>query len=88
MAKIDPSLVKDLKAAAKANPQQEFPFIVTLKPGASPSILESRVKVQRSFESIRAVAGTMTLQKALELAKLDAIEHIEYDGEVKALKKK
>lgn len=87
MAKINPSLVKELKAATKSNPQQEFPFIITLKPGASLSTLENRIKVQRSFESIRAVASTMTLQKALQLAKLDAIERIEYDGEVRALKR-
>jgi hypothetical protein len=70
----------------EAEAQAAMPVIVTLKPGAEVTELEHKgLKVRKVFESISAVAGTLTPAAAPGLAELEQVEKVEYDGEVHAL---
>ena len=85
-AKISDELLKRLKEASKAEPQREIPVIVTITPGADLTALKQKgLKIQQTFENISAVSGTITAAKVNEVALLELVENIEYDGEVQAL---
>ena len=85
-AKISDELTKRLEEAGKIGPQQTVPVIITVTPGADLTALEQKgLRIQRIFENISAVSGTLTASQANELAQLNEVEHIEYDGEVWAL---
>jgi len=82
-AKIDDELLKRLE---KAEPQQEIPVIVTVKPGADLSGLKQKgLKIEHTFDHIPAVSGTLTAAIANDVAQSDQVESIEYDGKVWAL---
>lgn len=83
--KITEELARRL-AEADAEPDVQIPVIVTLSAGADPTTLEQQgFSVQRVFENIPAVAGTLTVAGARALADVDQIETIEFDGEAHAL---
>ena len=85
-AKIRGELFKRLQEAEKSEPQQEVPVIVTITAGADLAELERKgLKIQRVFEAISAVSGTLTVSEITEIAQMDQVETIEYDGEVWAL---
>lgn len=84
--KIDSQLQTRLDEAASQDPQREIPVVITLKVGADVTALErTGMKVQRAFEAIPAVAGTVTASQARQLAQLDQVELIEADTEAHAL---
>lgn len=84
--KIDSELSQHLQEALSAEPQREIPVIVTLSEGADIAELERRgLKVHRRFESILAVSGTMTAAAVSQVAALDSVVRIEYDGKAWAL---
>lgn len=80
-AKVNDELQKQLEEAEKADPEQEIPVIVTLATDADPAVLEQKgVKIQRTFENIPAVAMILTASQVNEVAQLDQVERIEFDG--------
>ena len=84
--KVSDELLKQLEEAEKEEPQREIPVIVTIKAGADPTTLEQKgFRIQRIFESISAISSTLTAAEVNELAQLDQVEVIEYDGPVWAL---
>jgi hypothetical protein len=59
--------------------------IVTLAPDAGPARLEQAgLSIERRFELIPAVAGTIAAGSIPALARLDAVELIELDSEMRA----
>jgi hypothetical protein len=84
--KVSDELLKQLEEAEKEEPQREIPVIVTITADADPTTLEQKgFRIQRIFESISAISGTLTAAEVNELAQLDQVEVIEYDGAVWAL---
>jgi nucleotide-binding universal stress UspA family protein len=75
-----------LEQAQRRAAGEEVPVIVTLAAGTDAKALERQgLKVRQTWDSISAVAGTVAPDKLRDLADLDQVELIEYDGEVHAL---
>jgi hypothetical protein len=84
--KISASVLKRLDEAATAGPQREIPVIVTIKRGADLTALEQKgLTIQRTYENISAVAGTIPAAEVSALAELDQVEIIDYDETAWAL---
>jgi hypothetical protein len=84
--KMSERLLQELKKAEPEDRQREIPVIVTTKSKIEPSLLEQKgLKITHTFENISAVSGTLTTSKLKDIAELDQVETIEYDGEVRAL---
>ncbi len=84
-AKIDVELQNQIKSA-QSDPQREIPVIVSLAAGANIEKLAQRgLKINRIFDAIEAVAGTLTAAEINALSKWDQVNRIEYDGEMHAL---
>lgn len=84
--KVSDELLKQLGEAEREEPQRKIPVIVTIKAGADPTTLEQKgLVIQRIFESISAISSTLTAAEVNELAQLDQVEVIEYDGSIWAL---
>jgi hypothetical protein len=82
--KISPELARFL-ADLKGVPETEVPVIVTLVPDAGTTELEvAGLCIERRFELIPAVAGTIAASDLPALARLESVELIEFDGEVQA----
>lgn len=85
-AKIGNELLNKLKEFEKADLKLEIPVIVTIKPRTDPKVLERNgMKIDRTFKSISAISGTIPSDRIYEIAQLDQVEIIEYDGTVSAL---
>ena len=85
-AKVSDELLKQVEEAEKEEPQQEIPVIVTITAGTDPIMMQQKgLRIQRIFKSISAISGTLTAAEVKELAQLDQVEVIEYDGPVWAL---
>ena len=84
--KLDQPLTEALAGADDPALEQTLPVIVTLRPGNdAASFSTNEMRIERAFESIAAVSGTVRLA---DLAKLEAderIEKIEFDGQMQAL---
>jgi hypothetical protein len=83
--KVSPALKEQLESAgAEEGP---IPIIVTLVEGADASGLASRagIEVRHAYENIPAIAATATGAQVRELARLEQVELIEPDGEMRAL---
>jgi glutamate/tyrosine decarboxylase-like PLP-dependent enzyme len=86
VTKIQPSLAKRVAVMKLDRPEDVIPVIVTVAPGVDTAAMESRgLKVQRTLESVSAVAGTVAAGEIENLAALDEVRAIEYDGEIRAL---
>ncbi len=84
--KISDQLLKQLEEARKEDPERAIRVIVTMAAGTDPTALEQKgLKIDHIFDSISAVSGTLTAAEVNELAKLDQVKVIEYDGPVWAL---
>lgn len=84
--KVSDELLKQLEEAEKEEPQREIPVILTITAGADPATLQQKgLRIRRIFEGISAISGTLTAAEVSELAQLDQVEVIEYDGPVWAL---
>ena len=84
--KMNEALSRQIEEAKTMEPQREIPVIITLRPNSDLSALEQRgVKIQNIFKNISAVRGTLTPAVANQVAELEMVELIEYDGEVHAL---
>ena len=84
--KISDELRKRLEEVEKTEAQQAIPVIVSVTPGTDLTALEQNgLRIQQIFENISAVAGILNATQANQLAKLDQVELIEYDGELWAL---
>jgi hypothetical protein len=84
--KMNEALLQQIEEAKNVEPEREIPVIITVRPGSDLSTLEQRgVKIQHTFKNISAVRGTLTPVAANQVAGLEMVEHIEYDGEVHAL---
>jgi hypothetical protein len=82
--KISPELARFL-TEPKRHPKARVPVIVTLAPDAKPAGLEQAgLNIERRFELIPAVAGTIAASDIPALARLDAVELIELDSEMQA----
>ena len=79
--KISDELLKQLNEAAVAEPQREIPVIVTVTAGTDPALLEEKgLKIQRTFQNISDIAGTLTVAEVDPVAALDSVVAIDYDG--------
>jgi hypothetical protein len=84
--KMNEALSRQIEEAKTVEPEREIPVIVTVRPGSDLSALEQQgVKIQHIFKNISAVRGTLTPAVANQVAGLEIVELIEYDGEVHAL---
>jgi hypothetical protein len=84
--KISDELLKQLNEAAAAEPQREIPVIVTVTAGTDPALLEEKgLKIQRTFQNISDIAGTLTVAEVDPVAALDSVVAIDYDGTAWAL---
>jgi hypothetical protein len=84
--KVSDALLKRLEEAALAEPQREIPVIVTLTEGTDLAALEAKgLKIQRTFQNMSAVAGTLTVAEANAIEQLDQVRAIEYDEKAWAL---
>lgn len=87
-AKIGEELSQQLKDIEEAS-EEELPVIITVKEGANLAALKEKgLKVQHTFDIINAVSGTLPAAAIRSVARLAEVQHIDYDGEVQALKKK
>lgn len=86
MTKIQPRLVQRVRAMNLERPDDVIPVVVTVRPGVEMAAIEGRgLKVERVIESISAVAGTVSAGDIEDLAALDEVQAIEYDGEIRTL---
>lgn len=84
--RLGEELLNQVEQAERKEPQREIPVIVTVTAGVDPGMMQERgLAVQRVFRSISAASGTLTAAKIRELAQLDQVESIEYDGTMRAL---
>jgi tripartite-type tricarboxylate transporter receptor subunit TctC len=85
-AKISEELAKRLEEAEAAEADREIPVIVTIAAGSDLEVLKRKgLKVERVFENVPAVAGTLGAADVQALAEADQVEKVEYNGEVHAL---
>jgi len=85
--KINSELQAECEHASQNEPQRQIPVIVTLKDWARRGELEhSGLQVNNEFESIQAVAGTLTCDQVKGLAELGHVDKVEFDGEVRAIR--
>lgn len=84
-AKIGEELLRQLKAT-EGTSGAELPVIITVKDSSSLDALqENGFKVQHIFDVINAVSGALPATAVRSVARLDEVQHIDYDGEVHAL---
>ena len=84
--KINAELLKRFKEVEHKDPGRQISVIVSVAKGIDLTTLERKgLKIQRVFENIHAVAGMLTAAVANDIAQLDEVDKIEYDGEVRAL---
>lgn len=83
--KVSPALREQLESAGAE--QREIPVIVTLAEGADAAGLarQQGIEIRHAYENIPALAATATPAQVHELARLDQVELIEPDGEMRAL---
>jgi hypothetical protein len=82
-SKLNEEMIRRLREAEKEEPQREIPVIVTIVAGTDPGVLErAGLRIRSVVESISTVSGTISAADLHELARLDPIEMIEYDGPV------
>jgi hypothetical protein len=81
------NLRRRLEALSKDDPDAQLPFIVTLRPGASATSVESAgMRIDQRITEPPLVLGTMTPKQALAVAGLDTVALVEEDtGGVHAL---
>jgi hypothetical protein len=85
-AKISANLLQRLDEAVITDPQREIPVIVTIRRGADLAALEQKgLKIQRTFQNISAVAGTIPVGEVNTLSEVDEVEAIDYDETAWAL---
>ena len=84
--KVSDELFKQVEEAEKKEPQREIPVIVTITAGTDPIMMQQKgLRIQRIFKNISAISGTLTAAEVKELAQLNQVEVIEYDGSVWAV---
>lgn len=81
------NLRRRLEGLSKDDPDMQLPFIVTLRPGASATSVESAgMRIDQRITEPPLVLGTMTPKQALAVAGLDSVALVEEDtGGVHAL---
>ena len=85
-SKISSTLAERLRQLPPPAAATEIPVLVTLTPGADLDRLTAAgLAIRHSFTAIPVVAGTVRADHIDELAKLPAVELIDFDGEVRAL---
>jgi hypothetical protein len=85
-AKISKELSQQLKAAGDAS-EKELPVIITVEDSSKLDALkEQGFVVAHTFDIINAVSGTLPAAAVKSIARLDQVQHIDYDGVVEALK--
>jgi hypothetical protein len=85
-AKIDAELLEELERFEVTEPKRDIPVIVTLNDWAKRKELEEKgLRVEHSFENISAVSGTLKPADVKDVAKLEQVVSIEFDGEVTAI---
>lgn len=81
----------EAEEAGNMSSQREISVILTIEPDADLTALEKKgFKLERKFEHIPAVAGTLPANKEKVMSfadELDQVQSIEYDGEVYAISK-
>jgi len=85
-SKCDRDVEARVREAERRGEPQEIAVLVTLRPGASWETLERHgLLVHRVFEDLHAVSGSVQTPRLRDLAALDGVLRIEFDGEVRAL---
>ena len=80
-ARINEALKNKLAHAEESDTVKGIAVIATLIEGADPEALEQKgFKIQNYIDSIRAVSMVLTADEIRELAQLELVELIEYDG--------
>ena len=88
-AKIDAELLQEVERFERTEPKREIPVIVTLHDWAKRAELEEKgLRVAHAFENISAESGTLKPAEVREIAKLEQVKSIEFDGEVRAISSK
>ncbi len=84
--KISDELLGKCRQAELEEPQREIPVIITVRPNTNLTVLERKgLKDTHAYENIPAVSGTLVPAAVADLAGMDEVEKIEYDGTVEAL---
>jgi hypothetical protein len=83
--KVSPALRERLESAEA--PREAIPVIVTLVEGADAEALARRadLELRPISESLPALAGSLTPEQVRELERLEQVELIEPDAEMRAL---
>ncbi len=84
--KITPQVREQAERVAASGSGEGVPVIVTFVSGTDPKTLEERgLDVRQVWKSISAASGRLAPEKLSDLAALEEVRLIEYDGEVHAL---
>ena len=84
--KIDVELLQEVERFELTEPEREIPVIVTLNGWSRRAELEEKgLRVAHAFETISALSGTLKPAEVTDVAQLEQVESIEFDGEVRAI---
>ena len=85
-ARIDAELLQEVERFERTEPKREIPVIITLNDWTRRAELEEKgLRVAHAFENISAVSGALKPAEVRNVAQLEQVETIEFDGEVTAL---
>ena len=85
--KLSDELLMHLNETKGSEPSHPIPVIITLTEGSDLTELRQQgLEIQRIFESISAVSGTLTVAEIEEIAKSEQVVRVEFDGTVFAYK--
>jgi hypothetical protein len=83
--KIQPELAKRLQDVAPAESGTKIPVIISLKKGVEVSTLDE--KGLKPYRNMPGYFGGLTAEEVEDVAQMDEVRTIEYDGKVWALDK-
>ena len=84
--KISGDLIEHMEDIRQRDANGTVSVIVTLKAGANrESLQKTDLRIENVFENISAVSGSVSISGVNELAQLDEVELVEFDGEMHAL---
>jgi hypothetical protein len=85
-SKCDARVEARLREAEQSGRPLPVDVIVTFRPGCSwKDLLPQGLQVRHVFEALHAVAGQVQTPRVRDIAALDWVLRIEFDGEVRAL---
>ncbi len=86
MGRISEELHLIVEAARAQGMAREIPVIVSVREGTDPGRLEAvGLVVRHRFESISALSGAIAASGVADLAALEEVDLVEFDGEMRAM---